>query len=346
MDVAIGAGAPGNPEQWKRSVEFVQEAEKLGVKAAWSAEAWGTDAVTPLAYLAAKTDRILLGSGIMQINSRTPVMTAMTALTMATISDGRFLLGLGTSGPQVVEGLHGQPFARPIERLRETIDIIRMTCAGEKVEYEGKHYVLPRPGGEGKALKLSQPANTSIPIWLATLSPNSMELTGELADGWLGTSFVPTRGAVQIDAIRRGIAKAGRSADAVTLSAGGEVCFTDDLEPLLQDRKKAMAFSLGGMGSRTTNFYNRAFARQGFDDVAAESQRLWFEGKRDEAARIIPDEMVLESNMLGTKDMVRERMQSFRDAGITLLRVGPAGRTTQERLDTLAQAVEMAKELQ
>lgn len=345
MRVAIGAGGPASPEQWKRSVEFVQEAEKVGVAACWSAEAWGTDAVTPLAYLAGKTDRILLGSGIMQIWSRTPAMTAMTALSMATISDGRFLLGLGTSGPQVVEGLHGQPFAHPIPRMRETIDVIRLAFAGEKIDYSGRHIVLPRVGGQGKALKISQAPNTSIPIYLASLSPMSLELTGEVADGWLGTSFVPSGGSVQIDRIAAGAGRAGRSLADVDISAGGEVAFTDDLAGALADRKKAMAFSLGGMGSRTTNFYNDAFSRQGYADVAEESRRLWYEGRRDDAANIVPDEMILETNMIGTPDMVRERMRAFRDAGITTLRVGAAGSSMSERLDTLGRAMDLVAEL-
>jgi F420-dependent oxidoreductase-like protein len=342
---AIGAGGPGSPEQWKRSVEFVQEAEKLGVAACWSAEAWGTDAVTPLAYLAAKTEKILLGSGIMQIWSRTPVMTAMTALSMASISGNRFILGLGTSGPQVVEGLHGQPFERPMQRMRETIEICKLAFAGERIVHKGELLELPRPGGEGKALKLSQNPNTTIPIYLATLSPKNLELTGELADGWLGTSFVPTKGKVQIDHIAAGAARAGRKLEDVVLSAGGEVNFTDDIEAVLAERKRAMAFSLGGMGSPTTNFYNNAFSRQGYAEVAAASRRLWVEGKRDEAAKVVPDEMILDTNMIGTPEMVRDRMRDFRDAGITMLRVGPAGESMKERLDTIGRATDIAAEL-
>lgn len=344
MKVAIGVGGLGSPEQRQSTVEFIQEAERLGVAAVWSAEAWGTDAVTPLAYLAGKTETILLGSGIMQISSRTPVMTAMTAMSLGSMSGGRFLLGLGTSGPQVVEGLHGQSFARPIERLRETIDIIRMVFAGETVVYNGRQHVLPRLGGQGKALRVSQPPQ-NVPIYLATLSPNSLELTGEVADGWVGTSFVPSRGAALIDPIAAGAAKAGRSMKDLELSAGGGVVFTDDVDGVVAGQKRSMAFSLGGMGSRTTNFYNDAYVRQGYEEIAKESQRLWFEGKRDDAARIIPDEMVLETNLIGTEDMVRDRMRAYAKSGITMLRVGASGRTAGDRLETLGRAVDLAREV-
>ncbi len=283
MKTAISLAAEGG--KWSDLVDFVVEAERLGVDMCWVAEAWGCDAPTPIAYLAAKTERMLLGSGIMQLGVRTPAMTAMTAMTLARVSDGRFLLGLGTSGPQVIEGLHGVPFAHPLGRMRETIEIIRKVFAGEKVTHDGKHFQLPRAGGEGKALRLSQPANTAIPIYLATLSPKLLELTGELADGWLGTSFVPEAAGGSLDYIAHGAAKAGRSLADIDISQGAEVAFGDDVDAMVAARKPGLAFSLGGMGSATTNFYNDAYARQGFAEVAAEVQRLWVDGRRDDAAR-------------------------------------------------------------
>ena len=186
MRVAIALSATRGP--WEEFVTYVQEAERLGAAVCFVAEAWGTDAVSPLAYLAAQTERIMLASSIMQISARTPAMTAQTALTLAMLSGNRFILGLGVSGPQVVEGLHGQDFAHPLGRMRETIAIIRQAFAGERISFTGHHITLPRPGGEGKALRLSLPPNPHIPIYLATLAPKMLELTGEVADGWIGTS--------------------------------------------------------------------------------------------------------------------------------------------------------------
>jgi F420-dependent oxidoreductase-like protein len=343
MRVAISLSATGGP--WGDFVTYVQEAERLGVAMCFVAEAWGSDAVSPLAYLAARTERILLASGIMQISARTPVTTAQTALTLAQLSGNRFILGLGVSGPQVVEGLHGVRFAHPAGRLRETIAIIRMACAGEQIVYQGKHFVLPLPEGEGKALRLSLPPNPTLPIYLATLAPRMLELTGELADGWIGTSFIPEHAAVFTERLAAGAARAGRTLAALDLSQGGDVAFSDDVEALVALRKPRLAFSLGGMGSATTNFYNAAYRRQGWADVAAEVQRLWVAGKHQEATAIIPDEMVLQTTMMGTEDMVRQRMRAWRDAGITTLRLYPAGQTLDERLVTLGRALDMVAAL-
>ena len=185
VSIGIGGAASGGRRNFDQDVEFVVEAEKLGVDTVWSAEAWGQDAIAPLAYLAARTERIRLGTGIMQISARAPSMTAMTALTMASISNDRFILGLGVSGPQVVEGLQGRPFKAPLTRMRETVDILKLAFAGERIAYQGRYHQLPLPGGEGKALRLAQPGNDRIPIYLATLGPNALEYTGEAADGWI-----------------------------------------------------------------------------------------------------------------------------------------------------------------
>ena len=343
LKVAIGVGsaASGRDRDFERVVAFAVEAERLGVDSAWSAEAWGMDAVAPLAYLAARTTTLRLGTGIMQISARTPSMTAMTALTLATLSRDRFLLGLGASGPQVVEGLQGQSFARPVERMRETIEIVRMGLRGEKLAYEGRHHVLPRPGGEGKALRLSQAANPDIPIYLATLAPRALELTGELADGWLGTSFTPEHAEAHLAPLAAGAARAGRTLADLDLCVGGAVGFADDPLPLIQGRKPTLAFTLGAMGSAKTNFYNAAYHRGGFADVAEEVQALWLAGRREEAAARIPDEMVLQSSLIGTETMVRERIRKYRDVGIDTLRLEPLGDDDTARLDTLGRAVEL-----
>ena len=343
MRVAIQLGSAGG--SWDDAVTYVREAERLGAAVCFVAEAWGADGVSPLAYLAAKTERILLASGILQLGVRTPALVAQTALTLGSLCGNRFILGLGVSGPQVIEGLHGRPFAHPLGRTRETIEIIRMAFAGERIAYQGKHFTLPRPGGEGKSLRLSLPANLDIPIYLATLAPKMLELTGELADGWIGTSFIPRGAAAYTDHLAAGAARVGRSLGDLDLSQGGDVAFSDDVDGLVAERKRGLAFSLGGMGSARTNFYNDAYSRQGWAQVAAQVQRLWLADRREEAVACVPDDMVLETTMIGTESMVRERMRAWRDAGITTLRVYPAGATLVGRLDTLGRAIELVRSL-
>jgi F420-dependent oxidoreductase-like protein len=267
----------------------------------------------------------------------------MTALALAALSGNRFLLGLGASGPQVVEGLHGVPFAKPLTRMRETVEIVRLAFRGEPLRYAGEHHVLPRPGGEGKALRLAQPANPNIPIYLATLTPKMLELTGELADGWLGTSFTPEAAEAHLSHLRRGAERAGRTLADLTLCVGCAFAETDDPEPLLAAQKQRLAFTLGAMGSATTNFYNAAYRRGGFEDAAIEVQQLWIAGKRDEAARRVPDEMVQRTTLIGPESRIRERLRAYRAAGIGLMRIEPLGRDDGARLDALGRAVELVR---
>ena len=254
VSIGIGGAASGRKRDFDAQVAYVVEAEKLGVDTVWTAEAWGQDAISPLAFIAARTERIRLGTGIMQISARVPAMTAMTALPMASISNDRFILGLGASGPQVVEGLHGRPFRAPLTRMKETVDIIRLAFAGEKLEFHGRYHELPLPGGEGKALRLAQPGNDRIPIYLATLGPASLEYTGAAADGWLGTSFTPEHADAHLEHIRRGARQAGRSLSDVDIQVGGTVAFGDDLAALVEPLRPGMAFTLGAMGSPRTMF--------------------------------------------------------------------------------------------
>lgn len=329
---------------WPRQVEYVQEAERLGVDVVWVAEAWGADAVGPLANLAARTERVLLGSGILQLGARSAAMTAQTAITLAILSEGRFLLGLGASGPQVMEGLHGVPFPRPLSRMRDQLAVLEAALAGERIAHESPTLQLPLPGGEGKALRLAVRTEHAIPVYLAALSPKMLELTGARADGWLGTSFVPEGADAYLRHLRTGAEQAGRSLDDLDLCQGAEVAFAadeDELARMVDERRGGLAFSLGGMGSAETNFYNRAYARQGFAQVAAESQRRWIAGDRTGAAEIIPDEMVLATTLVGTEDMVRERLATWRDTGITTIRLYPAGEDLDERLETLARALDL-----
>jgi F420-dependent oxidoreductase-like protein len=332
-------------DDWQQAGAYVVEAERLGVDCLWSAEAWGHDAATPLAFMAARTSRIRLGTGIMQAGTRTPALLAMTAMSLNAMSGGRFMLGLGVSGPQVIEGWHGIRFERPVQRMRETVEIVRRAVRGERLAYKGKIYELPLPGGEGNALRSAARPQPDIPIYLATLSPRSLEMTGEIADGWLGTSFMPEHARVFFDHLEAGAVRAGRSLAQLDLQAGGVVAFSDDFERLIPPRKPGLAFSLGAMGSRQHNFYNDAFKRAGYEEVAVEVQRLWLDNRRDEALARVPDDLVLKTNLLGTEAMVRKRLEAYREAGITTLRVEPAGETLDARLATLGRLLELVRAL-
>jgi F420-dependent oxidoreductase-like protein len=330
---------------WAEASDYVTEAERLGVDDVWSAEAWGHDGATPLAFLAARTSRVRLCTGILQAGTRTPALLAMTAMSLNAMSNGRFVLGLGVSGPQVIEGWHGIRFDRPVQRMRETVEIVRRAIKGERLEYKGKVYELPLPGGEGKAIRSAAPPQPGIPIYLATLSPRSLQMTGEIADGWLGTSFMPEHARVFTDHLAVGAARAGRALGQLDLQAGGFVAFSDDVERLIPPRKPGLAFTLGAMGSRQHNFYNDAYRRAGYEDVAVEVQRLWLDGRRDEAAARVPDELVVQTNLLGTEAMVRARLAAYRQAGITTLRVEPAGEDLAGRLKTLGRLLDLIRSL-
>ena len=329
---------------WQQVVDWVTECERLGVDDVWSAEAWGMDAVSTLAYIGARTTTMRLGTGIMQISARSPVMTAMTALTMDTMTGGRFLLGLGVSGPQVVEGFHGVRFAKPLSRLRECVDVVKQAIEGEKIDYHGEHYEFPLAGGQGKSLRLAMPPKPGIPIYLATIAPKALEYTGAVADGWVGTSFTPDHAEAMITHIKNGAEAAGRSLDDIDLQAGGTIAFGDP-EEIVPRYKPGIAFSLGAMGSPTTNFYNDAYKRAGYTDACTEVQRLWVEGKREEAAERVPDEMVLETNLIGDDTMVTERLTAYRDAGIDTLRIDASGRGLDERLETIGRAMDLIRAL-
>lgn len=342
MKTAISLGTYGR-QDIANSVEYVQTAERLGVDCVWSSEAWGTDAVTSLAFLAGQTSNIKLGTGIMQISARVPSMIAMTALSLNKLSKGRFILGLGVSGPQVVEGLHGASYKAPLGRLKETVEILRMAFRGDKLAFEGKHHVLPRPGGEGKSIRLDH-SPADIPIFLATLAPKSLEFTGAAADGWLGTSFSPDHAEAHFAHIRKGAEEAGRSLNDVELHTSCTVAVGENVEELIEARRDGVAFQMGAMGSAKTNFYNDAFRRAGFTDDAKAIQRLWIEGKRAEAAARVPDEMITQFGAIGTPAMVRERFKIYRDCGVNSL--GLRFDTTSDtklRIEQLEQVMDLVK---
>ncbi len=345
--VPIGSSSAHGEADFRQVADFVVECESLGVDTVWTGEAWGMDAMTPLAYMAARTSKIRLCTGIASVSARSPGNLAMTAMTIAALSNNRFVLGLGVSGPQVVEGLHGVSFAKPLGRMKELIDILKLAFAGEPLKYDGEHYKLPLPGGTNKALKIGQAPNPNIPIFLATLGPKSLEYTGEVADGWLGHSFTPSTADVYLDPIRRGAEQAGRDFGAMEIAVGVVVGIGDDVEKMIAKRKPAIAFQLGAMGTADTNFYTEAFRRTGYQvDAVNEVQRLWVAGKREEAAARVPDEMALETSIIGTDEMVRDRLRKYRASGVTLLQIQAMGRSPERKLETIGRINELIREVE
>lgn len=348
MRTATTVELSGTADKVADIVTFVVEAERLGLDMCWVAEAWGSDAPSALGYLAARTSRVLLGSGVLQVGTRTPVLVAQTAITLSNLSGGRFLLGLGASGPQVMEGLHGVSFSRPLARISETVDIVRQVFAGGKVSHSGKEFQLPRPGGEAVPMRLSTRPEHDIPIYLAALSPAMLKLTGRIADGWLGTSFVPEgAGEAYFSHLDAGLQAAGRHRADIDICQGAEVAFAadeDELRSMVAARKGELAFSLGGMGSSSTNFYNQAYSRQGWAEVAVQVRERWQQGDRQGAADLVTDEMVLATTLIGTEEMVRARLAVWRDAGVDTVRLYPAGDSLDARLSTLDRAIELVRE--
>ena len=321
MTLSIGLSVNPQDPEW---LELAREAERVGVDSIWVPEFWAYDAFTPLAAIAAKTERVRLATGIAQLGARTPAMLAMSAMSLQNISDGRFVLGIGTSGPQVMEGWHGVEFSRPVRRTRETIEIIRMITVGERLRYSGEVYKLPLPGSEGVAMR-SRAGACFVPIYVAALGPANLALTGELADGWIGNSFFTESSEVFFGPIGAAAQRAGRSLSDLDLVVAVSVEFTDDVEAAGRRHAAGYAFTFGAMGSRETNFYNNAFARQGFGDDVAAVQRLWSQGDREAAAARVPIEIGLGTNLIGPPDVIRGRLRAYRDCGVTTLRVNPIG---------------------
>jgi F420-dependent oxidoreductase-like protein len=344
--VTLRVGVVATP-YGEHAIDFVQQAERLGVDTVWVPEFWAGDALTPLAFLAARTSNIRLATGIVQLGARTPAMLAMSSLSMQALSGGRFVLGIGTSGPQVMEGWHGVRFDKPVMRTRETIDIIRAITAGERLEYHGQVYELPLPHGEGRSIRsLMPPAH--VPIYVAALGPNNLRLTGEVADGWIGNSFFPETADVFFDPIREGTANAGRAFDDLDLTVAVGLEFTDDVEAAGRRHAEGYAFTFGAMGSATTNFYNNAFERQGYGDDVREVQRLWLAGDKDAARERVPTEIGLGTNLIGTDDLVRDRLRLYRNAGVTTLRVGLQGdlhKSIDAPLSDLAHLLELVVDI-
>jgi F420-dependent oxidoreductase-like protein len=335
LGVHLGAWARGYgaPEQ----LRLAQAAETLGYDSVWVSENYGSDGVAVLAWLAAATDRIRLGSAILQIPARTPALTAMAAATLDHLSGGRFVLGLGLSGPQVVEGWHGQPSDRPVRRLREYVDVVRLALARERVAYDGELYPLPRPGGEGKPLKLIVgPVQERIPVYLGVFGPRATALAAEIADGWIPFFFCPERADIFRAQLEAGAARSGRSLAELDVAPLVEASVGEDAEACRAALRPVVATYVGGAGSRKTNFYADLVRRYGFGEVADRLQDLYLSGRREEAIAAVPDELLEAITLCGSSDRVRARLDAYRDAGVGTLIVSPVGAGVEERLATMA----------
>lgn len=343
MKLGVHVGYWGLGLTKDEQLRIVQEAERLGYDSVWTAEAYGSDAVTPLAWFAGQTETIKLGTAIMQMPGRSPAMTAMTAATLDQISGGRMLLGIGSSGPQVAEGWHGQRFARQIQRTREYVTVVRSALARERLEFHGETLELPLPDGPGKALKLTiAPVQERIPIFLAAIGPRNTALAGEVADGWIPTLFAPEHVAEFTPLLQEGADAAGRSLDGFEIAPTVNVFVTDDLAGARDAMRPYLALYVGGMGSRAKNFYNALVQRYGFEDAAREVQDLYLEGRKDEAAAALPGELIDLVSLCGPADVVRERLAVYRDAGVTTLMVSPMAWTADDRLAQLRAVAELA----
>jgi F420-dependent oxidoreductase-like protein len=314
MDIALSLGHAGPNTNPLELVRLAVEADRLGYHSAWTAEAWGTDAVTPLAWLAGRTERIRLGTAIMQVPGRTPANAAMTAATVDLLSGGRLIMGLGNSGPQVVEGWHGQEWGKPLLKLREYVEIVRTVLRRERLEHHGAHYDIPRADGTGlgKPLRLSvTPVRTELPIYLAATSPKAIELAFEIADGWLPIFWSPERArdVFPLDHARAGFA----------IAPNVRVAVQDDVAAARDALKPYYAFYVGGMGARSRNFYNDLFGRLGYESEAAQVQQLFLDGKREEAAACIPDAFIDEVALVGPAERIRDRLAAWHESGATTL---------------------------
>jgi F420-dependent oxidoreductase-like protein len=333
-------------EDPRGQLRLTQHAESLGYTVAWAAEAYGSDSPTMLAWLAAQTRTIGLGSAVMQIPARTPAMTAMTAASLDVLSAGRFRLGLGISGPQVSEGWHGVRFSQPLARTREFISVVRLALARRDVAFDGVHYQLPLPGGPGKSLRLTvTPLSAHIPLYLAAIGPKSLELAGELADGWLAVFYAPGFAAQQLAQITLGRQRAGLTMQGfdvvptlpLVVGAAPAAC-ADPVRPYA-------ALYLGGMGSRQHNFYNALAVRMGYAEAAAEVQDLYLDRRHRDAMAAVPFDFIDQTSLLGDRQRIAERLSVLADSGVTTCSVVPYGSSVEEKLQALtvaAEALDMA----
>ena len=348
LGINLGYWGLGNDAD---NIAVAQEADRLGFAVCWAAEAYGSDAATVLAYVAAKTERIDVGSAIFQIPARTPTMTAMTAATLDTLSGGRFRLGLGVSGPQVSEGWYGVKFDKPLARTREYVEIIRKAMARERVVHDGANWTLPLPGGPGKALKLTvHPVRERIPLYIAAIGPKNLELTGEIADGWLGIFFAPEQAELSLEHLTAGRAKVGKTLEGFDVAPNVPIAVSasdkpEDLAAAGDLFRSYTALYVGGMGSKEQNFYNRITRRMGYEQAADEIQEKYLAKDYAGAAAAVPQQLIDSTTLIGTRDRLADRLQAYAAAGVTTLNLTPGGFTLDERVEALrtaAEAVEQA----
>ncbi|GAB2716138.1 LLM class F420-dependent oxidoreductase [Nocardia thraciensis] len=322
---------------------LVAAAEETGFDAVFTAESWGSDAFTPLAWWGSQTSRVRLGTSVVQLSARTPAATAMAALTMDHLTGGRHILGLGVSGPQVVEGWYGQPFAKPLQRTREYVGIIRQVLAREgKVVSEGPHFPMPYTGpgatGLGKPLKpITHPLRADLPIWLGAEGPKNVALTAEIADGWLAIYYTPRLAGMYDEWLDEGFSRPGarRSREDFEIAATAQVILTDDTRGELDRLRPFMALYIGGMGAEELNFHAQVYRRMGYADQVDEITRLFRSGRKEEAAAAVPDELILDTTIIGDEAHVRDQLKVWEQAGVTMLLVGVRDTAQFERLAPL-----------
>jgi len=327
----------------QEQLNAAKAAEQLGYDSIWTAEAYGSDAATILAWIAGHTSRIKLGSDVFQIPGRSAAMTAMTAATIDQLSGGRMILGLGTSGPQVAEGWHGQRFARQLQRTREYFDVVRLALSRERLVYKGETLELPLPDGPGKALKLTiGPKQEQIPLYLAAIGPNNTRLAGEIADGWLPTFFSPEHVGLFRPLLKEGAARSGRSLDGFQIAPTVSVHISDDLEAARNFMRPALALYIGGMGSREKNFYSTLVGQYGFEREAAEIQDLYLSGKREQACLAVPDALIELVSLVGPRERVADRLTAFREAGVGTLIATPVAASKEDQITQMRTLAELA----
>jgi F420-dependent oxidoreductase-like protein len=340
-DMKLGAVA-GMRDTPASFAAHVRRLEQAGVEYLWCGEAYSADAVSALGFVAAVTTRAQIGSSILPLYTRTPSVLAMTAVGLDKLSGGRFILGLGASGPQVIEGFHGVPYDAPLARTAEIIEICRSVWRRDRLEHSGARYQIPLPDGQGtglgKPLKLiDHPVRERIPIYIASLGPKNVEMTAAIADGWLPLHFWP-EGAARVwgDALRAGQARRSRDLGSLEVVAGGPLAIGDDVDHLREQIRPLLALYFGGMGARGRNFYNDVLRKYGFEKEAAQIQDAYLSGARKEAEALVPDELVAGIPLVGTEGFVRDRVAAYRDAGVTILNVQPVGPNGVADIETVA----------
>ena len=336
MRLGLNLGYVTSAAQLQDNLELARAADRIGYDVVWAAEAYGSDAVTVLAAIAATTERIDIGSAVLQIPGRTPAMTAMTAATLDALSNGRFRLGLGVSGPQVSEGWHGVRFNDPLGRTREYVKIVQQGIGRRRVSADGAHFTLPLPDGPGKSLVLSlQPVRPTVPLYLAAVGPKNLTLTGEIADGWLAIFFDPATGAEHIGRIRDGATAAGRDPDSIDISVQATLAIDDDPEKAALLVRPTAALYIGGMGSKKVNFYHGIATAMGYEAEADDVQAKFLSRDYQGAAAAVPFEFIDRTSLIGDADRIVERLQTLASRGVTTVNVSPAHPDPKVRLDAL-----------